>query len=244
MTPSSDSSVKNYRFVRSFVVAVLLIAIGAAAGFCQTPTIYGEIHPDLNPAPVVSNIPVLAEIDNSKPVDQETLRNSTSLVSVNDQAKAIGHDLSDLGKTNDRWFSLVGEAQKHAKLSNRPMMLLFTGRDWCPACVRLDAEILQSSEFANWSSKRVVKVEVNFPRGYQLPAEIAKQNAELKSRYADYLTTGYPCALFVDADGNVLAKTRYTPYGANAWIQNAEQGLQSAMSNQAVVPTSDLSIAH
>lgn len=118
------------------------------------------------------------------------------------------------------WTTDLRSAVKNAVRTDRPMMLLFTGTDWCIWCQRLEQEVFATPEFSEWSDDNVVKVMVNFPQSFQLDSKIAKQNKLLKEKYKS-LVTSYPTVLFVNTDGSVIAKTGYQAGGAQNWIANA-----------------------
>ncbi len=113
------------------------------------------------------------------------------------------------------------DAVEHSKKTGRPIMLVFSRSDWCDSCQKLAHEVFTTHQFARWSSNNVVKLEVDFPRGYALPDSIQSQNENLKARYAEYVQS-YPTVLFVDADGEVLGKSSYVDGGAEAWIESAK----------------------
>ena len=128
----------------------------------------------------------------------------------------------NLNRPYAAWISSYSSAVAQSKLTGRPIMLVFTGSDWCPWCVRLTDEIFHTHKFARWSTQHVIKVEVDFPRNSQLPAELKKQNEQLLRQYGFHVKT-YPTILFVDAEGHVLGKTGYVGGGPNKWINTANQ---------------------
>lgn len=115
---------------------------------------------------------------------------------------------------------------------NKPLLLFFTGSDWCGWCKRLQAEVFEQPEFQKWAKANVVLVELDFPRRTALAPEIQQQNSELQQMFQ---VRGYPTIWFVNAtkDGtNVnfgkLGSTGYVAGGPNAWIASADQILRQA----------------
>ena len=123
---------------------------------------------------------------------------------------------------NTGWTVSYDQAISESQQTNKPVMLLFTGSDWCIYCKKLEAEVFATEQFSNWSSGKFVKVEVDFPQGSVLPHSISQQNEQLKQRYAG-MVTSYPTVLFVDANGNTIAKTGYMPGGASNWMQQVDE---------------------
>lgn len=111
--------------------------------------------------------------------------------------------------------------QNNVSVKNKPIMIMFTGSDWCDYCKKMDAEIVNTPEFKNWS-KRFVVMKVDFPKYSQLSPQLAARNFQLKNRYRD-LVTSYPTVLFLNEQGSVVGKMSYVQGGAKAWITQAGQ---------------------
>ena len=77
-----------------------------------------------------------------------------------------------------KWFTNVNEAMAVGNKENKPLLLFFTGSDWCGWCIRLQKEVLKTPEFAKWSKDNVVLVELDYHRKQYQSAEIIKQNDE------------------------------------------------------------------
>lgn len=125
------------------------------------------------------------------------------------------------------WTSNVMEAVDRSINENKPMLLFFTGSDWCGWCKKLQAEVFEKPEFAEWANKNVVLVELDFPRRTALAPEIQQQNNELQQMFG---VRGYPTIWLVSPsrqDVNVnfakLGSTGYVAGGPVAWIASANQ---------------------
>lgn len=175
----------SVRLIRSLVLAVCLVALGAALGFCQQPR------------------------------DQ------------------VVHSVG--------WVSSWDEAIERSTNSGLPVMLMFTGSDWCPWSQKLQREVLNSAEFAAWSH-RVVLIEVDFPKHVQLPDRTERQNDVLKEWYGEFVT-GFPTALFVMPDGHVIGTIGYVEGGPNTWIKRANEVLIESSDKTASVDRPVMQIA-
>ncbi len=103
------------------------------------------------------------------------------------------------------WLTNFEEAKKVALKEGKPMLLDFTGSDWCPPCKALHKNVFSTEEFAKEAAGKYVLVELDFPRTKQLAPELKAQNAELQKKYA---ITGYPTVLLVDAKtGDVFGRS-------------------------------------
>ena len=135
-------------------------------------------------------------------------------------------------KGND-WSNNLETAIKDSKKSGRPIMLVFTGSDWCLWCQKLDRDIFSTPEFSRWSEK-LIKMEVDFPQSESLPKKITDRNQWLLERYEKHVES-YPTILFINAKGKVLAKTGYINNDVNNWIANADQILPKTRTASAAV---------
>lgn len=106
-------------------------------------------------------------------------------------------------------------AKSQSKINNKPILLVFSGSDWCSWCVKLDHEVFSTPEFKAWAADNVIMMIADFPSVKQLPAEIAEQNEKLRKTYN---ITGFPSVLLLDAEGKLIAHTGYQRGGAENYI--------------------------
>lgn len=118
------------------------------------------------------------------------------------------------------------EAMENSLGTGKPVMLFFTGSDWCKWCVKLQDEVFNTDEFREWAAQNVIMVEVDFPQGVQLPGSQRMLNETLKKTYEDRIE-GYPTALFIDSQGNVIGKLGYVSGGPKPWIEKASPFVNS-----------------
>lgn len=131
-----------------------------------------------------------------------------------------------------KWHTNIKDAIAVSNNEKKPMMLFFTGSDWCGWCIRLQKEVLLTPDFKTWAKKNVVLVELDYPqRTPQLP-EIKQQNAELQQVFG---IQGFPTVFFTnvekDKDGKLnfkaLGKTGYVAGGPKAWLAEANGFLKT-----------------
>lgn len=132
------------------------------------------------------------------------------------------------------WQTDMNKALEISKKTKKPLLLFFTGSDWCGWCIRLQKEVLKTPEFAKWAKDNVVLVELDFPRRTAQQPEIQKQNTELQQALG---VRGYPTVWFVNAtkkDGKInleqIGSTGYVAGGPTAWLAGANQILANKKS--------------
>lgn len=128
------------------------------------------------------------------------------------------------------WETNINNAMEVSTKTKKPMLLFFTGSDWCGWCIRLQKEVLKTPEFATWAKENVVLVELDYPRKSTQTDEIKKQNNELQVAFG---IQGFPTVHFVKAstvDGKVnfegLGSTGYVAGGPVAWLTEANKILK------------------
>ena len=130
------------------------------------------------------------------------------------------------------WYTDLNKAVNISLSENKPLMLFFTGSDWCGWCIRLKKEVFNYPEFETWTKNNVVLVELDFPRRKTIDPRILNQNRELARIFG---VSGYPTVWFVNPqklDSNKLnfvklGKLGYLAGGTNKWISTAENFLIS-----------------
>jgi len=104
------------------------------------------------------------------------------------------------------WFTDFKKAEAEAKAKNLPMFLLFTGSDWCPWCMKLHKDTLDTSKFKAFVKAKVVLVYLDFPRKTKLPEAVVKQNQALMNQYG---VQGFPTVIVTEPDGRKIGELGY-----------------------------------
>nr|WP_199003307.1 thioredoxin family protein [Flavobacterium sp. ASV13] len=125
-----------------------------------------------------------------------------------------------------KWYTDVREAITVSNKEQKPLLMFFTGSDWCGWCIRLQNEVLKTPEFKKWATDNVILVELDYPRRTPQTPELKNQNNELQQAFG---IQGFPTVFFTSAeskDGKVnfkgLGQTGYVAGGPTAWLTVAE----------------------
>jgi thioredoxin-related protein len=62
------------------------------------------------------------------------------------------------------WHTDLSKASELSIKEKKPLMLFFTGSDWCGWCIRLQKEVFKTDEFTKWAKENVILVELDFPK--------------------------------------------------------------------------------
>lgn len=104
------------------------------------------------------------------------------------------------------WQSDFEAAKAQAAKEKKPILVNFTGSDWCIYCKLLGKEVFDTNEFKKEAPKQFVLVELDYPHSKELSKEIKEQNAKLRKTYQ---VSGFPTVLVVDPKGELIARTGY-----------------------------------
>ena len=112
------------------------------------------------------------------------------------------------------WHTDLNKAIALSNKEHKPMMLFFTGSDWCGWCVKLQKEVFTQSEFKQWAEDNVILVEVDFPRANIQTEEVKTQNRMLQQQFA---VRGYPTCWFVRPEKMSDGKTNLVQIGSKGY---------------------------
>jgi len=121
------------------------------------------------------------------------------------------------------WKLDFDKALAQAKKEHKPVLVLFTGSDWCPPCHILESRIFESKEFEDYAKKHLILVMADFPRRAKnrLPVEQQQKNNQLAMKYG---IRGFPTVLLFSPDGKELDRKVGFGGGTPAqYIQNIKE---------------------
>ncbi len=133
-------------------------------------------------------------------------------------------------------YPTVDAAAEACHQDGRCIMLNFTGTDWCTACIHLKNKILDSDSFNRAMDKKLVLVEVDFPRNpvsvSQIPAEEWKKR---ESMLVSYRAEGLPFAVLLDSQGYPFATLSGTSRTAQDYISRLDIAFASLAARDAAI---------
>ncbi len=122
------------------------------------------------------------------------------------------------------WLENYDEALAAAKKLKRPVVMDFTGSDWCGWCIKLDKEVFSQKAFIKYARKELVLLKLDFPRRKKISADLQKQNGKLAQEFG---IRGFPTIVIIDSDGNKIAQTGYQFGGAKKYAEHLKDLLKN-----------------
>lgn len=124
------------------------------------------------------------------------------------------------------WHTDLSKASELSIKEKKPLMLFFTGSDWCGWCIRLQKEVFKTDEFTKWAKENVILVELDFPKRTPQDEATRLQNFNLQKTFQ---VRGYPTVWFVNPqlqeenkmNLDALGSTGYVAGGPEKWLEGA-----------------------
>lgn len=123
------------------------------------------------------------------------------------------------------WMTDLASAQKAAAERKVPILVDFSGSDWCGWCIKLDKEVFSQDAFKKFAKDNLVLLLLDFPRRKEQSEEVKKANNALAEKYG---IEGFPTVLILDAEGKVIGRTGYQPGGAEKYVAHIQELLKAA----------------
>ncbi|MBK1826828.1 thioredoxin family protein [Haloferula rosea] len=102
--------------------------------------------------------------------------------------------------TLEGWSTDLEKAFEDAKKQDKPVLVEFTGSDWCPPCIAMRKNVFSKKEFVDAASKDFILVELDFPKGDK---EVKEKNQPYAKKYK---IEGFPTVILFDSDGKEFTR--------------------------------------
>jgi len=116
---------------------------------------------------------------------------------------------------DELWQTNFEAAKVKAKAEHKMLLVEFSGSDWCPWCKKLKTEVFDTEAFKTEVRKGFVLVNLDYPNQAPQPAELKRQNNELRKQYK---VDTYPTIFVMDAKGQPVARAGYHAGGPQDYL--------------------------
>ncbi len=118
------------------------------------------------------------------------------------------------------WTTNYDQALKDSKATGKPVVLFFTGSDWCGWCHKLEDEVLSNESFVKSLGKEYIFVKLDYPINTKLDSATEAQNKRLQAKYQ---IKGYPHIIVIDGDENILFTGGYAKGGGAKYASSMKK---------------------
>ena len=102
------------------------------------------------------------------------------------------------------WGTNFKKAIEEGRAKKLPVLMVFSGSDWCQPCISLDRDILKKKSFIEEASKKYILFNADYPINTRLGQELQAQNKSLAAKYSIY---SFPTVVVIDPNSErILAK--------------------------------------
>lgn len=98
------------------------------------------------------------------------------------------------------WLTDFEAAKRKAAAEHKPILVDFTGSDWCGYCIRMKRDVFDTPEFSAYASEHFVLLEVNLPKDPAFDREQLKRNHLLCDLFD---VSAFPTVLVLSSRGHV-----------------------------------------
>jgi protein disulfide-isomerase len=108
-------------------------------------------------------------------------------------------DFDIAGAAAGRWTMDLEAAKKLAAAKQLPILLNFTGSDWCHWCKLMEKNVFTQPDWKVYAKDNIIMVLIDFPRDKTMvPEQYKVRNDALKEQYK---ISGYPTFVLLKPDG-------------------------------------------
>lgn len=121
-----------------------------------------------------------------------------TLAATNLNASAVRTNGAVVGE----WTMDLDAAKKLAQKNNLPIILNFTGSDWCHWCIKIEEIVFSKTTWQDYAKTNANLVTLDFPRRTKtVPEKWVERNNSLA---VDYGVEGFPTLVVLDSDASTI----------------------------------------
>ena len=103
------------------------------------------------------------------------------------------------------WIMDFGEAKKKAEKEKKPILLLFTGSDWCGPCQSLERDVISTKDFQKYADQNLILCKTEYLKFSEQDRNMKNQHSKLCSQYS---IDAYPTTVVVDSAGEEIGRIK------------------------------------
>ena len=143
---------------------------------------------------------------------------TSSGISINCEVKIVYFVLMLLAGVTTR-AQIIEEPEVAFRLaseSQKPLLMIFSGSDWCAPCIRLHETVLSNEQFQHYASDHFILLKVDFPQRKKQDQSKRKENEKLADKYNP--RGQFPHILLLNPDQSIRSILNYKNQPADEFI--------------------------
>lgn len=128
--------------------------------------------------------------------------------------------------SSDSWLTNYEEAKEISVKSGKPILMSFSGSDWCRPCIKLSKEVFENTTFRKFAENHFTLLNLDFPRlkKNRLSKEQVRHNETLAEKFNKQ--GQFPLVILLTAEENIILKTGYRPGGVHGFLNYLNQFIE------------------
>ena len=124
------------------------------------------------------------------------------------------------------WLQNFEEAKQHAAEQGLPLLISFSGSDWCVPCMRLERDLFTTSEFIHFSKEHLILLKLDFPaRKKNLLSEEQLQHNEALAEIYN-IKGAFPLVVITNPNGEVTGTMDHPLSSVEAYINSIQSAIR------------------
>jgi protein disulfide-isomerase len=115
------------------------------------------------------------------------------------------------------WLSDYEEALRQSQAASKPILLFFTGSNWCQACIKLKSEALSTPEFIAATHDKYIFMIIDFLPRIKVHTNLTYQASKLQKKYE---IVALPTVVITDSEGKKIGAHGYISGGGKIYAEN------------------------
>lgn len=111
------------------------------------------------------------------------------------------------GSRTAHWYTDLAQAKAAAEKSNKRILALFTGSDWCPPCQQFEANVAHDEQFAGIFAASFIFYKCDWLRNTPQPQTVEQAVARVRREYG---ISKFPTLKVLNAAGEELDEVDWT----------------------------------
>lgn len=95
------------------------------------------------------------------------------------------------------------KASKQSDLLKKNILIILTGAEWCKPCIKMEKNVLSTTDFIEYANQNLILFEINLPRHQDYSTKVVKDYNFFKNKYQ---TNTLPCMILVNNKGEEITR--------------------------------------
>src|SRR5882724_5285748 len=122
-------------------------------------------------------------------------------------------------------YNNAEQAFAYSMQKNLPVLLIFSGSDWCLPCKRIEKNILTDTVFKKYAQKELITFIADFPQKKKLSVSQKESNEKLADEFNPKGI--FPLLLLVKPNRTIVASLEYENYSSGDFVKQINKILVS-----------------